>query len=157
MAQKNQRKWKFNIIDIIALVLIAAALVFAAVKLLGGRSGKVETMPLTYQVIAENQPAEMYEAVQQYIPSRLVAAGALFDAEVVAVEARQSLVCSAGIWVEDPEHVDLIFTVSAEVEKTPVLLPSVASQEIRIGNQIILKTEYLEFDPAYVLSVEYGG
>lgn len=152
-----QRKWKFNIIDIIAVALIASALIFAAVKLLGGRSGKVEMLPLTYQVIAENQPVEMYEAVQRYIPSRLVTAGALTDAEVVAVEAAHSLVCSGGVWVEDPDHVDLIFTVTAQVENTPVLLPSVASQEIRIGNEIVLKTEYLEFDPAYVLSVEYGG
>lgn len=153
-----QKKWKFNIIDIIAVLLIAAVIVFAGAKLLPKSSGgEGEMIPMTYTVIAESQPEEMFEAVQQYIPCRLVAAGALFDAEVTAVEARPSLVCSGGVWVEDPRHVDLIFTVSTELERTPVLLPTVALQEIRIGNEIILKTEYLEFDPAYVLSVEYGG
>lgn len=153
-----QKKWKFNIIDIIAVLLIAAALVFAGAKLLPKSSGgEGEMIPMTYKVIAENQPAEMFEAAQRYIPARLAASGALYDAELVSVEARQTLVCSGGVWVEDPNHVDLIFTVDCQVEKTPVMLNSVGSQEIRTGRKIFLKTEYLEFDPVYVLSVEYGG
>lgn len=50
---------------------------------------------------------------------------------------------------------DLLFTVTAQVEKTTVMVPSVGTQEIRIGKEIIFKTEYIEFDPAYVVSVEY--
>ena len=57
--------------------------------------------------------------------------------------------------MEDPDHVDLLFTVTAQVEKTAVMVPSVGTQEIRIGKEIIFKTEYIEFDPAYVVSVEY--
>lgn len=151
-----QKKWKFNIIDIIAVLLIAAALVFAAVKLLGGRSGRAEMVPMTYQVIAENQPAEMFEAVQRYIPCNIMEYGAPYDAEVIAVEAEHTLVCSNGEWVEDPNHVDLIFTVVCEVEKTPVMLPAVGSQEIRVGREISLKTEYFEFKPSYVINMEYG-
>lgn len=151
-----QRKWKFNIIDIIAVVLIAAAIIFAAVKLLGGRSGRAETVPMTFQVIAENQPEEMYEAVRRHIPSNIMESGAPYDAEVIAVEAEHTLVCSNGEWVEDPDHVDLIFTVTCQVEKTPVMLPVVGTQEIRVGREISLKTEYFEFKPSYVLSMEYG-
>lgn len=152
-----QKKWKFNIIDIIAVVLIAAVVIFAATKLLGGReSGEGEMVSLTYKVIAENQPSEMYEAVQKYLPSRLLASGALYDAQIIAVEAEHTLVCSGGEWVEDPNHVDLVFTVECEVERTPVMVPTVGAQEIRVGREIVMKTEYLEFDPAYVLSLEYG-
>lgn len=153
-----KKKWKFNIIDIIAVLLIAAALVFAGTKILSKSSGgEGEMIPMTYKVIAENQPAEMYEAVQRYLPSYLVASGAHYDAEIVSVEAEQTLVCSAGEWVEDPNHVDLVFTVKCELEKTPVLLPIIGGQEIRVGREIVLKTEYLEFAEAHVLSVEYGA
>ena len=150
-----QKKWKFNIIDIIAVVLIAAVIFFVASKLLSNRGGEREMVTITYQVIAENQPVEMYEAAQQYIPCKIMASGALYDAEVTAVEAEHTLVCSEGTWVEDPDHVDLLFTVTAQVEKTAVMVPSVGTQEIRIGKEIIFKTEYIAFDPAYVVSVEY--
>lgn len=151
-----QKKWKFNVIDVIAIVLIVAVIFFVAFKLLR-RGGEREMIPITYQVMIENQPIEMYEAVQQYIPCRIMASGALYDAEVTAVDAEHTLVCSEGEWVEDPDHVDLLFTVTGEVEKTAVMVPTIGTQEIRIGNEIILKTEYIEFDPAYVVNVEYPG
>jgi len=152
-----QKKWKFNIIDIIALVLIIAVVFFVASKVLSSRGGEREMVSITYQVIAENQPVEMAEACKQYIPCHIMASGALYDAEVTAVEATPTLVCSEGRWVEDPDHADLLFTVTAQVEKTPVMVPSVGTQEIRIGKEIIFKTEYIEFDPAYVVNVEYAG
>ena len=152
-----QKKWKFNVIDIIAVILIAAVVLFVASKLLRRGGGEQEMVSITYQVIAEEQPVEIYEAVQQYIPCRIMASGALYDGEIIAVEAKHTLVCSGGEWVEDPNHVDLLFTVTAEVEKAPVMVPTVGTQEIRIGKQIILKSEYIEFDPAYVVSVEYAG
>ena len=64
------------------------------------------------------------------------------------------MVCSNGEWVEYPSHVNLIFTVEGTVEITPVMTTTVATQEIRVGREMILKTEYLEFDPAVVTSVE---
>lgn len=155
----QKRKWKFNIIDIIAVALIAVVLVFVATKVLDSRNaeGGYEMVPLTYEVIVESQPTGMYEAVQKYLPSNLLASGAIQDAEIVAVEARPTLVCSNGEWVEDPNHVDLVFTVKCEAEKTPVLVPTIGGQEIRVGREIILKTQYLEFSWAKVLSVSYGG
>ena len=149
-----QKKWKFNVIDVIAIALVVAVALFVASKLLR-RGGGREMIPITYQVMIENQPVEMYEAVRQHLPCRIMASGALYDAEVIAVDAEHTLVCSAGEWVEDPDHVDLLFTVTAEVEKTNVMVPTVGAQEIRIGKEIILKTEYIEFDPAYVVSLEY--
>lgn len=150
-----QKKWRFNIIDVIAILLIAAVVLFVAFNLVS-RGAKRESVSLTYQVIVEEQPVAMYEAALRHIPSRIMASGALYDAEVIAVEAAPTLVCSNGEWVEDPDHVTLLFTVKAQVEKTPVMVSSVGAQEIRVGKEIILKTEYIEFDPAYVASVEYG-
>jgi len=151
----SQKKWKFNIIDIIAVVLILAVVVFLASKLMGKETGSAEIVDIRYTVLCENQSAEIYDAVQKYIPTPLMASGTLYDAKVVSVEASPVLVCSNGEWVEDPAHVDLIFVVEGTTEKTPVLTPKVGAQEIRIGNEIILKTEYMEFDPAFVIDVEY--
>jgi len=151
----SQKKWKFNIIDIIAVVLILAVVAFVGVKLLGNNDNGVEIVDIRYTVLCENQSTEVYESVQKYIPTALMASGTLYDAKVVSVEAKPVLVCSNGEWVEDPAHVDLFFLVEGTTEKTPVLTPKVGAQEIRIGNEIILKTEYMEFDPSFVVDVEY--
>ena len=42
-----------------------------------------------------------------------------------------------------------------QIEKADVLVATAGTQEIRIGKEIILKTEYLEFEEAVVTSVEY--
>ena len=151
----SQKKWKFNVIDIIAVVLILAVGVFLASKFAGGESSGVEMVDIRYTVRCENQSAEIYESVQKYIPSALMASGSLYNAQVVSVEAEPTLICSGGTWVADPTHMDLTFVVEGQVEKAAVLVPTLAAQEIRIGKEIILKTEYMEFDPAVVIDVEY--
>ena len=154
----SQKKWKINIIDIIAVVLILAVVVFLALKLSGRDSGgESEMVNIRYTVLCEEQPAEIAETVSQYIPCHVMASGALYDAQVTAVESTPFLVMTAdGTWAEDPDHVNLFFTVEGQVEKGSVLVPTVGTQEIRIGKKIILKTEYLEFDPAVVVDVVYG-
>jgi len=151
----SQKKWKFNIIDIIAVVLILAVVVFLASKLMGKETGSAEIVDIRYTVLCENQSAEIYDAVQKYIPSTLMASGSLYNAQIVSVTAEPTLICSGGTWVADPSHMDLTFVVEGKVEKGAVLVPTLAAQEIRIGKEIILKTEYLEFDPAVVIDVEY--
>ena len=151
----SQKKWKFNVIDIIAVILVIAVVAFLGAKILGDSGSSVETVDIRYRVLCKDQSVEVYENVQKYIPSALMASGTLYDAKVVNVEASPVLVSSNGEWVEDPAHVDLIFEVEGATEKAPVLMAKVGAQEIRIGNEIILKTEYLEFDPAVVIDVEY--
>ena len=154
----SQKKWKINIIDIIAVVLILAVVVFLAVKL-GGRAveSDSETVSIRYTLLCEDQPTAAYEAAKKYLPSSIMASGSLYDAQVTAAEAVPSLMMDGnGNWVEDPNHVDITFTVEGNVERGSVLVPSIGAQEIRIGKEIILKTEYLEFNPAVVIDVVYG-
>ena len=143
----SQKKWKFNVIDVIAVILIVAVAAFLGAKILGGNDSGVEIVDIRYSVLCEDQNIEIYENVQKYIPSALMASGTLYDAQVISVEATPSQ--------ENPNHEDLVFVVEGTVEKAPVLVPKVGAQEIRIGKEIILKTEYLEFDPAVVIDVEY--
>lgn len=152
----SQKKWKFNIIDLIVAAVIVLVVVLLAVKLgTRGEDSQATYAGIRYTVIVENQPVEVYEGVKQHVPGALMASGARYDDQkIVSVEAEPTLVCSNGQWVEDPDHVDIIFTVEGSVEVTPVMTTTVGSQEIRVGREIILKTEYIEFDPAVVASVE---
>lgn len=152
----SQKKWKFNVIDIIAVILIVAVVVFIAAKLSGKVATESEMVPIRYTVLAEEQPAAIAESVQDYIPGYLMASGTRYDVQVVDVQSQPSMVLGAdGTWVEDPNHVDLTFTVEGQVEKADVLVATAGTQEIRIGKKIILKTEYLEFEDSIVTSVEY--
>lgn len=152
----SQKKWKFNVIDVIAVVLIVAVAVFLATKIGGKVSGESEMVSIRYTVLAEGQPADVAEAVEAYIPGNLMASGTRYDIQVVDVQSQPSMVLGPdGTWVEDPNHVDLTFTVEGQVEKADVLVATAGTQEIRIGKKIILKTEYLEFEDAIVTSVEY--
>lgn len=78
MEQKAKRIGKFNIIDIIAVVLILAVAVFAGWKLMnrgGGDGGEAAMVKVTYTVKCEGVPAELYENCLSHLPSPLMASG----------------------------------------------------------------------------------
>ena len=151
----SQKKWKFNVIDVIVVVLIVAVAVLLVMKFSGGETYEAQYGSIRYTVVVQDQPIEVYEGVEEHVPGALMASGARYDDQrIVAVTAKPVLVYSNGEWVEDPNHVDIFFTVEGTVEITPVMTTTVATQEIRVGREVILKTEYLEFDPAIVTKVE---
>ena len=152
----SQKKWKFNGIDVIAVVLILAVAVFLFTRISGSDDGGSQMVDIRYTVLCPEQPSEIYDTVQQYLPSSLMASGTLYGQEVTGVSATPTIVLGPdGQWVEDPNHMDLVFTVEGQIERGAVLVATAGTQEIRIGKKIILKTEYLEFEDAIVTSVEY--
>ena len=151
----SQKKWKFNVIDVNVAVLILAVAALLVMKFAGGETYQAQYGTIQYTAVVEDQPVEVYEGVQEHVPAALMASGARYDDQrIVSVSARSVLVRDNGEWVEDPHHVDIFFTIEGTVEITPVMTTTVATQEIRVGREIILKTEYLEFDPAIVTAVE---
>ena len=151
----SQKKWKFNVIDVIVVVLIVAVAALLVMKFAGGETYEAQYGTIRYTVVAQDQPVEVYEGVQAHVTGALMASGARYDdQQIVSVEAEPVLVRDNGEWVEDPSHVDIFFTIEGTVEITPVMTTTVATQEIRVGREVILKTEYLEFDPAVVTAVE---
>ena len=105
MEQKAKRIGKFNIIDVLAVVLILAVLAFVGTKLVGGNDAPAqqEMVKITYVVKAEGVPAEVYENCVKHIPSKLMASGALLNGEIVAVEKEDYLVLGEGNdWMSDP-------------------------------------------------------
>ena len=160
MEQKAKRIGKFNIIDIIAVILILAVVVFAGYKVLGNRGGQaaqLEKIPPTYQVKVEGVAAELYENSQKHLPTKLMAAGAFVGGEIVSVEKEPWYVIGPdGDWIEDAAHVSLIFTVKTQVTDGDIMLTKVGEQEVRVGKEHILKSEYIEFAETTIVDVQWG-
>ena len=161
MEQKAKRVGKFNIIDIIAVLLILSVVVFAGYKLMnrgGGSAGEVEKVKVTYVVRVENVAKELYDTCQAHLPSPLMASGSLVGGEIVSVEKTPCYVLGPdGQWVEDPDHVNLYLTATTEVAGGAVMTTKVGDQEVRIGKKdYILKSEYVEFQGGTVVDVQWG-
>ena len=156
MEQKARKR--LNIIDIIAVVVILAAVAFVGCKLLdrGGEAAAQEVVKVTYKVKKEGVPAEMYENSKKHLPSKLMASGAFVGGEVIAVEEEPYYVLGPdGEWVLDETHTTLIFTAVTEVAKGNVMLTKVGEQEVRVGKEHILKSEYVEFAETYIIDVQW--
>ena len=157
MEQKAKRK--FNIVDVIIVVLILAVVGFAAYKLLGARgSGPRAMTKVTYTVRAEGVPKELYENSKAHLPSPLMASGALVGGQIESVEQVPYYILSPnGEWVEDPEHVTLYFTATTETPTEAVMTTKVGDQEVRIGKKdYILKSEYIEIKDGIIIDVRWG-
>lgn len=152
-----EKKRRFNIIDILVLALFLAAVVFLGSKVLSKvQSQGSDTISLKYQVMYEGVSNDLYDAAAAHVPSQIMASGVLYDSHVTAVEKRDFYVYEGGEWVVDPYHCTLIFTVEGNVANAAVLTTEVGSQEVRVGKEHVLKTQYLEFDKGIITFVEWG-
>lgn len=161
MEQKAKRIGKFNIIDIIAVILILAVLAFAGWKLVGRTGvadlGEENMVKVTYVVKCEGVPTELYETCQAHLPSPLMASGALVGGQIESVEMEPYYVLGPdGQWIEDPDHVTLLFTAVTETAAGEVMTTKVGDQEVRIGKtDYILKSEYIEFSDGTIVDVQW--
>ncbi|MGM9663146.1 MAG: DUF4330 domain-containing protein [Oscillospiraceae bacterium] len=152
-----EKKRRFNIIDVIVLVLILAVVGFLGYKVMNNIENRgADTITLKYQVLYEGVSNDLYDAAAAHVPSQIMASGVLYDSYVTAVEKEPCYVYEDGQWVEDPYHCNLIFTVEGNVANATVLTTEVGSQEVRVGKEHVLKTQYLEFDKGIVTFVEWG-
>ena len=161
MEEKAKRIGKFNIVDIIAVLLILAVLAFAGIKLAhrgGGETVEAAMTKVTYVVRAEGVPVELYENCLEHLPSPLMASGALVGGQIESVEKEPFLVLDDnGEWVEDPAHVTLLFTATTQTPSGAVMTTKVGDQEVRIGKtDYILKSEYIEFQGGIITDVQWG-
>lgn len=157
----EQKKSRFNVIDVIAVVLIVAVLGFVGYKLANrgsGQPGEVATISVNYTVKCEGVTRELYENCQKHLPSQLMASGALYDGYITAVEQTPYYeMAGDGAWAVNPERVNLYFTVEATVPQKAVQTTEIAKQEVRVGkSDYILKSEYIEFKDAIITDVTWG-
>lgn len=153
-----EKKRKFNIIDILVLLLFVAAVVFLGSKVMSRVQNQgSDTITLRYQVMYEGVSNDLYDAAAEHVPSQIMASGVLYDSYVTAVEKQDYYVYEDGQWVVDPYHCTLVFTVEGNVANASVLTTEVGSQEVRVGKEHVLKTQYLEFDEGIITFVEWGS
>ena len=160
MEEKAKRIGKFNIVDIIAVILIVAVVAFVGWKLLSRGSveaGETAMTNVTYTVKVEGVPAELYETCQAHLPSPLMASGELVGGQIESVEKEPFYVLGAdGQWVEDPNHVTLLFTATTQTPTAEVMTTKVGEQEVRIGKtDYILKSEFIEFSGGTIVDVSW--
>lgn len=158
MKEKAAKIGKWNVVDVAAVILIAAVAVFVLWKIVGGeRDPQDRPVTMTYRVLTEGVASDIYESVQKHIPSQLMASGNILDGEILSVEQGPYYVLgSDGEWSPDPLHVNLYFTVRHHSSAGKVLLSKVDEQEIRIGRKdYTLKTEYIEFHNAIILDIDW--
>ena len=156
---QTKRRGKFNIIDIIAVVLIVLILFFVGYKLMN-RGSVVEQVPMTkvtYWVKAEGVPAELYENCKAHLPSPLMASGKLVGGEIQEVEQEPFYVMTEdGDWVEDTKHTTLIFKAVTETPTGEVVTTKVGEQEVRVGKtDYILKSEFIELSDVTIIDVTW--
>ena len=153
------KKHKFNIVDIIAVVLIVLVLGFVGSKYLNRSSGSAETNTVTvrYTVLCEGVDAALYETTKAHLPSQLMASGTLYDGYIESVEREDYYVLGPdGEWVLDPNSVNLYFTVEAHIPATAAIRTEVGTQEVRVGkSDYILKSQYIEFKDTQIIDVEW--
>src|SRR5699024_7916754 len=106
----------------IVIVLIVVVGAFLVMKLSSSSTSSSRMVTIRYTVLCENQPDEVYDAVQSNVPGTLMASGALYNQKIVDVSAEHSLEVSNGQWVEDPNHMDITFTVEGQIERGDVLV-----------------------------------
>lgn len=157
---EQQSKKKFNVIDVIAVILILAAVAFVGFKLMnrGGGSGETKMIHVTYIAKAEGVDKALYDNCTEHLPSSLMASGERLNGQIESVRQEPYYVLDEnGDWVEDPYHVNLYFTASIDVPDAAVQTTKVGDQEVRVGKtDYVLKSEYIEFSDVTIVDVQWG-
>ncbi len=166
--EKGKLFGKINLIDLLALVLVAAALILLAVRFLRpAESDPVSgTTKLIYTAQVQSVDQATYEEVMRQMENaggkdQLMANGELLDAYVTKVEAVPHVgynITSTGEIVRDVEdfdggRLDLTFTVEANVPD-PVT-NKVGTQEVRVAKGHILKTTHFEFAYSVIMTCDW--
>lgn len=162
--EKGRLFGKINIVDLLVILVIVIAAAVLGVKFLGPNSTiavNPKTTPVTYQVLVESVQPEVYENIQQYIPSTLMASGELLDGQVIAVEAKphtnNATVSASGDTImvsTDKELLDLTFTIQCNVVNT--ITSEIGTQEVRLGKSHIVKTDKFEMSSGTIVSCVWG-
>ena len=154
---KKERTWKFNIVDVMVILVIVAAGLFFAWKFLQMRTGYNANMAtLRFEVEVPGMTRDLYEEVVSYLPCQMTASGEWVDGQILSADWEPCEVTYVQFtnpangseiqWVKadpDVEYVTGIFQCEAKVLAND-LLNKVGTQEIRIGRNHYLKGREFE-------------
>lgn len=166
--EKGKLFGKINVIDLLVVLVLVAAVVFLAVRFLGGGTNVVnQTTKITYTTTALSVEPATYEEVLRHMElaggkDQLMANGELVDGYVVKAEAVPHVNYSTDAQgnvvrsVEDYEggRLDVTFTVEANVADP--IATKVGTQEVRVAKNHILKTVHFEFPYSTIMTCDWG-
>lgn len=162
MNGKGKLFGKLNIVDLLVILVVIVGIIFVGIKFLGPKTGLGGGggTHITYTVLVENVQPAVYENIQSYLPSTLMASGELLNGQVTAVTAKpheESVTVSAsGNAVVVPVArglLDLTFTIEADVVNR--ITTELGTQEVRIGKVHIVKSQDFELANGVILSCEW--
>lgn len=158
--EKGKLFGKLNIIDLLVIIFIIAAVAVVGVKLLGGGDDtSASSTRLTYTVHVTARDAELVERVAEYVDTatgkrdQLMAGGSMLNAYVVdywTEPTQYNRLSNGSVEIYDAEEaaaiglVDIFFVIEANVSST--VTNEVGTQEVRVGKTHIVKTTHMEFD-----------
>lgn len=165
--EKGKLFGKLNIIDLLVLIIVIAAVAVIGVKFLGGGSDEKSASgtQVTYTVRMTAQNANVVEYLAEYVDAasgkrdQLVAGSSLVDAYLVDYWTEPtaynrtvtgSVELLDEVDAEEAGLVDICFVIEANVGSTTT--NKVGSQEVRIGRSHIVKTTHFEFDCGFIES-----
>ena len=154
---KKERTWKFNIVDVVVILVILAAGIFFAFKFLQARpKSNANMITLRYEVEVPGMTRDLYEEIVSFLPCQMAASGEWVDGnilsatwepcEVTYVEISSPVNSNETQWAKaDPnvEYVTGVFQCEARVLATD-LLNKVGTQEVRVGRNHYLKGQDIE-------------
>lgn len=166
--EKGKLFGKINLIDLLAILVVIAALVFAVVKFTGGEEDAVigSTSKLTYVAQVSSVTPEIYEELQRQMElcggkDQLMANGEMVDAYVTDISAVPHVNYTAledGTIFASPDtgadiRYDVSFTVEAQIDNPTT--SKVGTQEVRVGKTHILKTTHFEFSYSTIIRCDW--
>lgn len=163
--EKGKIFGKLNIIDLLVILVLIAAVVLVGIKLQRrDGAGNVPRTVLTYTVKVPSVEPQVYEEIQKWVGDgqpgdQLMANGAMVDAYVTAVEAIPHVnygVDDQGqaiVSVEQDGRLDVTFTIRATIIN-PVT-SEVGTQEVRVGKIHIVKTTHFELINGTILTCDW--
>lgn len=167
--EKGKLFGKLNLIDLLVVVVLIAALLFLALRVTRGDGANPvnASTKLTYTTLVTAVNPQVYEEVQRQLAAaggrdQLMASGDLLDAYVTGVTAAPHVnyqpdangVVTSSVETGDDARLDLTFTVEANVPNP--IVNEVGTQEVRVGKTHILKTTHFEFTYGTVLTCNWG-
>lgn len=163
--EKGKIFGKLNIIDLLVILLLIAAMGFMAMKITHVGSATESGSVLVYTVKVPAVEKDVAAAIQAQVQadgnkSQLMSNGDLLDGWVTGVSSQPHTATATlntdvgGVMIPvDQDTVDLTFTIEAHV--TNAVTNEVGSQEVRVGKTHIVKTTTFELEKGVVLSCEY--
>ena len=167
--ENNKKKFKFNIIDAVVIVIILAVAAFFVIKFVDFGDGSFVSVDsstsVRYVVEVQAMKRELYDEIVKELPSQMISNGAYSEGYIVSAEAEPCAITDIEykdsgnptvtyhIAPQEGEYVTARFTCEAGL-LDGTLLNNVGAQEIRVGRANFVKGKNIEV-VGTIISLEY--